>query len=54
MRKKATSFRLSAEVLQILSVLAGRMGLSVTSVIELAVRDLARKRGVVKGLILHD
>jgi len=44
--KKATSFRLSTEAMGLLAALSNHMGISQTSVIEVAIRDLARERGV--------
>ena len=42
--KKATSFRLSPEALRMLAALAKQLGLSQASVIEMAIRDLRRRR----------
>jgi len=41
--KKATSIRLTPEAKSILSKLAAQLGVSMTSVIELAIRDFAKK-----------
>jgi predicted DNA-binding protein len=41
--KKGTSFRLSDEALRLIALLTAHLGLSQASVVELAVRDLARK-----------
>ncbi len=43
MTKLATSFRLSPEALRLLAGLAKRLGLSQAAVLELAIRQLARK-----------
>jgi predicted DNA-binding protein len=43
MTKHATSFRLSPEALRHLAALAKRLGLSQAAVLELAIRQLARK-----------
>ena len=42
--KHPTSFRLSEKALALLNELAGALGLSQAAVIELAIRELARKK----------
>lgn len=42
--KIAVSFRLSAEAIRLIRDLAKQMGLSHASVVELAIRDLAKRR----------
>jgi biotin operon repressor len=44
--KRNTAFRLTEEVRQSLLVLAERLGMSQTGVVEFAVRQLAKKEGV--------
>jgi len=46
MKKEATSYRLSPEAKQLIKLLASQLGLNETSVIELAIRELAEKKGV--------
>ena len=46
MVKQPTSFRLSAEALELIGRLADLLGLSQASIVEMAVRLLARKEGV--------
>lgn len=45
-KKKLTSIRLSEEALQLRKILAQKLGVSETAVLELAVRELAEKKGV--------
>ncbi|HZO88262.1 MAG TPA: hypothetical protein VFB38_07965 [Chthonomonadaceae bacterium] len=44
--RKATAFRFSAEAMRILKALAKDTGLPQTKVIELAIRDMAKQRGI--------
>lgn len=44
--KQATSVRLSPDARRLLAALADRLGISQASVLELAIRDKARKEGV--------
>jgi predicted transcriptional regulator len=44
--KQPTSFRLSNEALRLLKVLADAKGVSQAAIIELAVRELAKKEGI--------
>ena len=44
--RKPVSFRLSAEAIVLLEKLSVHLGIDKTSVIEMSVRDLARKRGL--------
>jgi len=44
--KEPTSFRLSNEALRLLKVLADAKGVSQAAIIELAVRELAKKEGI--------
>jgi predicted transcriptional regulator len=44
--KHPTSFRLSNEALRLLKVLADAKGVSQAAIIELAVRELAKKEGI--------
>lgn len=44
--KAATSFRLSIEAHALIAALADDTGLSQASVVEMALRDLAKRRGV--------
>jgi hypothetical protein len=44
--KKSTSFHLSDEALELLSVLSGQLGISQAGVVEIAIRKLARLEGV--------
>ncbi|WP_172600141.1 ribbon-helix-helix protein, CopG family [Sulfuricystis multivorans] len=44
--KQATSFRLSAEALRLLKLLADAKGISQASVIEMAIREMAKKEGL--------
>jgi predicted DNA-binding protein len=44
--KEATSFRLTTEVKQLIKLLAKKLGVNETSVVEIAVRELAEKKGV--------
>lgn len=46
MSKSATSYRLSPKALELLRLLAEEMGVSRTSVIEIGIRELAKKHGV--------
>jgi hypothetical protein len=46
MAKKHTSYRISEEGKQLIKELARRLGVSETSVVEMAVREMAEKRGV--------
>jgi hypothetical protein len=46
MKKEATSYRLTPEVKRLIKVLADRLGINETSVIELAVRELAERKGI--------
>jgi predicted DNA-binding protein len=45
-KRKATSFRLTEEAAKLLAILAEGMGLSQASVLELMIRDWAKKRGM--------
>jgi hypothetical protein len=44
--KAPTSFRLSTEALRLIRALADLKGLSMASVLEVAVRELARREGI--------
>jgi hypothetical protein len=44
--KEATSYRLTTEGKQLIKLLAQKLGVNETSVIELAVRELAEKKDV--------
>jgi predicted DNA-binding protein len=44
--KQPTSFRLSEEALRLLKLLADAKGVSQASIIEMAVREMARKDGL--------
>jgi len=44
--KKATSFRLSEEMLRLLALLAAELGISQASALEVAVRESTKKRGI--------
>jgi predicted DNA-binding protein len=44
--KEATSYRLTTEVKQLIKLLAQKLGVNETSVIELAVRKLAKEEEV--------
>lgn len=44
--KVSTSFRLSKMALRLLKLLAERKGLSMASVLEIAIRELAAREGV--------
>ena len=46
MVKKHSSYRISEEGKQLLRLLAKKLGVNETSVIEMAVREMAEKRGV--------
>ena len=46
MKKEATSYRLTPEVKRLIKVLADRLGINETSVIERLVREEAEKRGI--------
>ena len=46
MTKKHTSYRISEEGKQIIGLLARRLGVNETSVVEMAVREMAEKRGI--------
>lgn len=46
MQKEPTSYRISKTAKQLLALLAAKLGLSQTAVIELAVRRLAEAEGV--------
>jgi hypothetical protein len=46
MKKEATSYRLSVDAKQLIKMLSDRLGINETSVIELAVRELAEKKGI--------
>jgi len=46
MDRSPTSFRLSTVALRIILLLAESLGLSRTAVVEMAVRELAKKNGV--------
>ena len=52
MPKKHTSYRISEEGKQLIRLLARRLGVNETSVVEMAVREMAEKRGV-KGAQEH-
>ncbi len=44
--KKATSFRLSEKATNLQQRLSDALGISLTAILELAIRDLAKKHGV--------
>jgi predicted DNA-binding protein len=44
--KKATSIRLSEEAMRLRNLLAEKLGVTASDVIELAIRELAKKEGV--------
>jgi uncharacterized protein (DUF1778 family) len=44
--KKATSFRLSDEARRLLALAAKRLGVSLTDILELAIREYAKKAGI--------
>jgi hypothetical protein len=44
--KTSTSYRLSSEALRLLRLLAQAKGLSMASVLEVAIRELAKREGV--------
>lgn len=46
MKKEATSFRLSVDVKELIKLLAPRLGVNETSIVELAVRELAERKGI--------
>lgn len=46
MVKKATSIRLSAEAVRLRDLLSENLGINATDVLELAIRELAKKNGV--------
>lgn len=46
MTKKPTNIRLSEDAKKLLTILAQKLGLSQTGVIELAIRELARKEKI--------
>ena len=46
MGKKQTSYRISAEGKQCIKLLARLLGVSATAVVEIAVREMAEKKGV--------
>ena len=46
MDKKPTSVRLSDEAKRLRKLLAQRLGVSETAIIELAIRELAEKKGI--------
>jgi predicted DNA-binding protein len=46
MEKKATSIRLTPEGLRLLVALAKELGVTQSSALEIAIRDLAKRRGV--------
>ena len=46
MGKKRTSYRISAEGKQCIKLLARLLGVSETAVVEIAVREMAEKKGV--------
>ena len=46
MERKPVSYRLSTEALRLLCLLSTALGLSRTSVIEMAVRELAKRKGI--------
>lgn len=46
MNRKPTSFRLSTTALDLILILAESLGLSQTAVIEMAVRDLAKRNKI--------
>jgi DNA-binding PadR family transcriptional regulator len=46
MVKKHTSYRISEEGKQLIKLLARRLGVTETAVVEMAIREMAEKRGV--------
>lgn len=44
--KKATSFRLSERAMELLQRLSDALGVSLTAILELAIRELAKKHNV--------
>jgi hypothetical protein len=48
MVKKHTSYRISDEGKRLIKLLAQRLGVSETAVVEMAVREMAEKRGVTR------
>ena len=46
LERKSTSVRMTAEALRLLAETAYKLGMSQSACLELAVRDLAKKRGV--------
>jgi predicted DNA-binding protein len=46
MAKKHTSYRISEEGKHLIKLLAHRLGVTETAVVEMAVREMAEKRGV--------
>ncbi len=46
MVKKHTSYRISDEGKRLIKVLAQKLGVSETAVVEMAVREMAEKRGI--------
>jgi len=44
--KQAASFRLSPEALRLLATLAAELGVSQASTLEMAIRDMAKRRDV--------
>ncbi len=46
MVKKHTSYRISEEGKQLLKLLARRLGVSETAVLEMSIREMAEKKGV--------
>ncbi len=49
MVKKHISYRISEEGKQLIRLLAHRLGVSETAIVEMAVREMAEKRGVKVG-----
>lgn len=45
--KRATSFRLTAEALRLLAAIAEACGISQSASLELAIRELAKKKGAI-------